>query len=101
MVPGAESVCQSEQVGELRDADGLRVNVVFVNWGLVWTTRSVADVVFQDEFIEPSSGAKCILGAVIRRSIKSVFVYLASKKGYGKAYTAQRPFPGNHSWQLF
>jgi hypothetical protein len=66
MVPSAESVCQSEQAGELGDADGLRVYVVLVDWSLVWTTRGVADVIFEDEVVEPNSTAAAILGAVIK-----------------------------------
>ena len=66
VVPSAESVCQSEQIGELGDADGLRVYVVLVDWVLVWTTRGVADVIFKDEAVEPSSFAAAVLGAVVK-----------------------------------
>ena len=62
----AESVCQSEQVGELGDADGLRDYIVFVNWVLVWAALSVADVIFKDEAVEPSSCAGGVLGAIIK-----------------------------------
>ena len=53
-------------MGELGDADGLRVYVVLVDWSLEWTTRGVADVIFKDEMVEPNSFAAAILGAMIK-----------------------------------
>ena len=66
VVPSADGVSQSEQVGELGDADGLRVYVVLVDWSLIWTTRGVADVIFKDEVVEPNSTTAAILGAIIK-----------------------------------
>lgn len=66
VIPCAESFCQSEQVGELGDADGLRDYIVFVSFVLVWAARSVADVIFKDEAVEPSSFTGGVLGAIIK-----------------------------------
>lgn len=91
MVPSAESVCQSEQVGELGDADGLRVDVVLVDWVFIWTTRSVADVVFKNEGVEPRSFAAAILGAA---SMKSVFVHPPQQKGAWESIQSPEAIPG-------
>ena len=69
VVPSAKSVCQGKQVGELGDADGLRVYVVLVNWGLVRGAGAVTDVILEDEAVEPSSRSAAVFRAVEKKGM--------------------------------
>ena len=64
MISSAEGICQGEQIGELRYANGLRDYVVLVNWVFVPGTTAVTDIILKDEAVEPSSGLAAVFRAV-------------------------------------